>query len=62
MINFEQIMILKLVKREESFRHWDLKYRKKGLFRTNFSFFVKFKRHKSKDRSESYVHIYKRKT
>jgi hypothetical protein len=34
-----------------------IKYRKKGLLRTNLSFFVKFKRHKIKDRSESYVHI-----
>ncbi len=30
-------------------------YRKTGLFWTNFSFLVK--RQKSKDRSESYVHI-----
>jgi hypothetical protein len=32
-------------------------YRKTGLFWTNFSIFVKFKRPTSKDRSESYVHI-----
>ncbi len=40
----------------ENFRI-NLNNRKTGLFRTNFSIFVKFKRHTSKDRSESYAHI-----